>query len=103
MTFFKSSSRSSFFMEHDLFRKRVPTFGIMPLKTENFPRIHNVERIERPLDGAHGIERRRAVLGGKIFHFALPDAVFAGAGPAHPQRPLDQALEEFFDARDLGF
>src|SRR6266404_513335 len=29
MTFFESSSRSSFLLEHDLFRKPVPTFGIM--------------------------------------------------------------------------
>jgi hypothetical protein len=29
MTFFESSSRSFFLLEHDLFRKPVSTFGIM--------------------------------------------------------------------------
>ena len=47
-----------------------------------FPRIHDVERIERMLDGAH--EGNRAIAGFGLEEALLmqPNAVFAGAGAA---------------------
>ena len=40
------------------------------------------------------VERRLAVLGRKIFHLALADAVLAGAGAVHGERALDQPLQK---------
>src|SRR6516225_9941295 len=56
---------------------------------ENLARIHDVQRIERAFDRTHDIERRLAVLGRHILHFALADAVLAGAGAVHRQRAVD--------------
>ena len=53
------------------------------LKADDLAGIHDVQRIERPLDGAHGRKRRLAVLGRHILHLALADAVLAGAGAVH--------------------
>ena len=61
------------------------------------------KRVERPLDRAHGVERRLSMLGGQVFHLALAHAVLAGTGAIHRQRPLDQAFEEGMDALDLCF
>ena len=47
------------------------------------------------------VERRLAVLGRQIFHLALTDAVFAGAGAVHGERALDQTLEKILRALDL--
>ena len=46
------------------------------------PGIHNVVRVKCLLDRPHGNERA-AVLGFKIFHLALSDAVLARAGAVH--------------------
>ena len=64
------------------------------VRTENLAGIEDVERVERALDRAHGVERRLAVLGQEIFHLALADAVLAGAGAVHRQRALDQPFEQ---------
>src|SRR5262245_38939241 len=71
------------------------------LKAENLAGVHDVERIERALDRAHDIERRRAIFGRQIFHLALADAVFAGAGAVHGKSALGEAIEKGADARDL--
>src|SRR5437762_10089177 len=61
--------------------------------------IENVLRIERLLQGAHGVDRLWAKLGLEVFLLALPDAVLAGAGAAHRLRALDQAMHEVLAAR----
>ena len=71
-----------------IFRTRAPQ------RLDDLARIHDVERIERPFDRAHRVERRLAVLGQQIFHLALADAVLAGAGAVHGQRALDQPFEK---------
>src|SRR6516162_5828377 len=58
----------------------------------DFPRIHDVVRIERALDGGHGRQRRASKLAREVFHLALPDAMLTGARAIHGQRPLDQLL-----------
>src|SRR3974377_37146 len=72
-----------------------------PLEADDLARLHDVERIERPLDRARGGERGLAVLGREIPHLALADAVLAGAGAVHRQRSLDQAFEERLHPRLL--
>src|SRR6188768_2029467 len=56
---------------------------------EYLPRVHQVMRIEGPLDGAHHVERLRAVFRFQELHLAEADAVLAGAGAVHRQRALD--------------
>src|SRR5580692_314495 len=63
--------------------------------------IEDVLRIERLLDGAHGVDGLGAKLGFEIFLLALPDAMLAGAGAAHRLRPLDQPMHELLAARHL--
>src|ERR1039457_6004224 len=63
-------------------------------ETYDLARIHDVERIERTLDRAHGVQRRLPMLGQKVSHLALADPMLAGAGPVHRQGPLGQAFEE---------
>src|SRR2546429_561954 len=58
----------------------------------DFPRIHDVVRIERTLDGGHGRERGASQLACEVFHLALPDAVLAGARAVHGECALDQPL-----------
>src|SRR5208282_5094779 len=71
------------------------------LKADDLVRVHDVQRIERPLDRAHGRKRRLAVLGRHILHLALADAMLAGAGAVHRQGAFDQPFEEAVNARDF--
>ena len=71
------------------------------LESDDLAGVHDVERIERVFDRAHAVERRLAALGFQVFHLALADAVLAGAGAVHRQRPLHQAFEEQLHARDF--
>ena len=68
---------------------------------DNLPRIHDALRIERLLDRAHGGKRRFAQFAREIFHLALPDAVLAGAGAVHGDRPLHQPLAKILRAYDF--
>src|SRR5436190_24392332 len=70
-------------------------------QSNDFARVHDVERIKRFLDCPHRLERRRAMLAQKILHLALPDSVLAGAGSIHGQGPLDQPLVERLGDLDL--
>src|SRR5215468_9237019 len=58
----------------------------------DFPRVHDVVRIERALDGGHGRQRGASQLAGEVFHLALPDAVLAGARAVHGECALNQPL-----------
>src|ERR1700683_1504074 len=56
--------------------------------------IENVERIEGALEAPHCGERRLTKFRLKVFHLALADAVLAGAGAVHRERPFDEALRQ---------
>src|SRR5215212_11309060 len=68
---------------------------------DDLPRVHDVVGVDRPFQGPHEVEGAGAVLGFEILHLVLADAMLAGAGPLHGERPLDEARDESFDARDL--
>src|SRR6266851_3672617 len=61
--------------------------------------IENILRIQRLLQRAHGVDGLGAEFGPEVFLLALPDAVFAGAGPAHRLGALHQAMHEVLAAR----
>ena len=65
---------------------------------DNLPRIHDVVRVERSLDGDHHVQRCPSMLGSQVFHLALPHPVLPSAGPIHRQRPLNQAFRQCFGA-----
>src|ERR1700716_1289023 len=66
-----------------------------------FSGIENVLRIERVFQRVHGVDRLDPEFGLEILLLALPDAVLAGAGPAHRLRALHQAMHEVLAARHL--
>src|SRR6478752_1841040 len=57
---------------------------------DDLPGIHDVLRIDRPLDRGHNRQRRGTMLGHQIFHLPLPHPMLAGAGSIHCKRPLHQ-------------
>src|SRR6478735_2950202 len=57
---------------------------------DDLPGIHDVLRIDRPLDRGHDGQRRGTVLGHQIFHLPLPHSMLAGAGSIHCKRALHQ-------------
>src|ERR1035437_2717117 len=63
--------------------------------------IHSVVRIERALDRAHDVQRG-AMLGLEELHLAVADAVLAGAGAPHRERPHDHPLVEPARFLELG-
>src|SRR3979490_2914691 len=66
-----------------------------------FSRIEDVLWIERMFQRVHGVDRLDPEFGLEILLLALPDAVLAGAGPAHRLRALHQAMHEVLAARHL--
>src|SRR5262245_59257242 len=64
-------------------------------------RVHDVRRVERLLDGAHGGERAGTILRLKIFHLALPDAMLARARALHGECAVHQAFAQRLCARRL--
>src|SRR5690349_12746923 len=63
------------------------------LDADDLSRVHDVVRVERALQRAHhrdGI----AVLGDEEIHFAVADAVLAGAGAVHGDGTLHHAVIE---------
>ena len=57
---------------------------------ENFAGIEQIVRVNLLLDGLHNINTGPGFLT-QILAFALPHAMFAGAGAAHINSPLRQA------------
>src|SRR5450631_4643484 len=70
-------------------------------RSQDLPRIHDVVRVERLLDGAHQ-RHRLAVLLVQELDLAHADAVLAGAGAAHRQRPRHHAIVQRLGARQVG-
>src|SRR5438067_7208569 len=70
-------------------------------KCDDFSRIHKVLRVEGMLDRTHCC-KRLAVLGFKVFHLSLTDAMLAGAGALHGERAFHEPLAERLGGRDLG-
>src|SRR5207237_10090665 len=69
---------------------RMPLWRLVPdtnddvSQADDFPRVHDAVRVERCLDAAHD-GNRLAVFGDEEIHFAVANAVFAGAGAFHCQ------------------
>src|SRR5206468_3149896 len=63
--------------------------------------IEDIERIQRLLKRAHGLNRFRPEFGAQVLLFALTDTVLAGAGPSHALRTLDQTMHEILAAGHL--
>src|SRR3954447_10646569 len=64
--------------------RRLEGPGAVP---EDLARVHDVLRVERPLDPAHHVQGR-SVLAGHVRSPRHPDAMLAGGGAAHPQGKL---------------
>src|ERR1035437_3666906 len=64
-------------------------------------RIEDILRIQRLLQRAHRINGFGAEFGLEVLLLALPDAMLAGAGPAHRLGALHQAMHEVLAARHL--
>src|SRR5215469_4202748 len=67
---------------------------------KDLSRVHDVVRIDRTLDLAHQIERRPEFVF-EIIHLALADAMLAGTGAVHGDRPQGQAVAERLHARHI--
>src|SRR5262249_17632324 len=92
----------------DRFRRRwlegggwTPSAAGASCDRHDFPRIHDVVRVERALDGSHGPQRRASQLAREVFHLALADAVLAGARAIHGECALDQPLAQRLRGLDL--
>src|ERR1700733_7133334 len=68
---------------------------------EHLAWIEQVLRVERGLDAPHEVDGDRPVLLLHIFPLLLPDAVFAGAGPAHGDGAMGETVGE--SVRSLDF
>ena len=67
---------------------------------DDLARVEDVLRVERPLDRRHHLDRRTGLLGQAV-HLAHADAVLAGAGAVHGERPADQALVQLLGPRPV--
>src|SRR5438552_4499322 len=77
--------------------------GLVPkssCRRQNLARVHDVQRIERLLDGAHDVDAV-AELVAQEADLALADAVLAGAGAFHGNRAHVEPGDEFFGERDF--
>jgi hypothetical protein len=63
---------------------------------EDFPRVHDVQRVQCALDGAHHRDGAFAGLFAKESHLVQPDAVFARAGAAQRKRAVDERVIQPF-------
>jgi hypothetical protein len=77
------------------------SIAMVPLHRDYLARIHDVEWIDRALERAHQFDCRAAVFALEILHLLLSDAVLAGAGPVHGDRPRDKPIDELLHFRDL--
>ncbi|CAM2144652.1 hypothetical protein PT2222_160115 [Paraburkholderia tropica] len=68
---------------------------------ENLAGIHQIMRIERMLDGAHGVDGIGAVLFHEEVHLVQPHAVLARAGAVHADRALHDAMVQAFGLVDF--
>ena len=66
------------------------------LQRKYFPRVHDVLRVQRPLDGAHHVDGPIACLGDQEIHLVQADTVFAGAGAFKGQSPAHQLVVQLF-------
>src|SRR5215207_10035804 len=69
----------------------LPRYEPSPSHSNYFTGVQDVVRIKRLLDAAHD-RNRLAVFGDEKSHLAVADAVFAGAGSFHCQRPVYHPL-----------
>jgi hypothetical protein len=60
------------------------------MRQKILPRVQDVVRVQRALDGAHHVDRAVAGLGAQEVHLVQAHAVFAGAGAAELQRARHQ-------------
>src|SRR4051794_3031113 len=71
------------------------------MRGHDLSRIENIERIQRLLQRAHGVDCLGPELRLEVFLLALADAVLAGAGSTHPLRALDETVHEVLSPRHL--
>src|SRR3569832_2076972 len=76
--------------------------GGSTLPANNLAGVYQVFRIERMLDGAHGIDRLLAVFLNQEIHFVQSDAMFAGAGAVHRNGARHHALVDRFGIGRFG-
>src|SRR6056297_4351280 len=69
-------------------RRRLPT----ELRLQHLPRIHPPLRIQRRLDGAHGLQRLRVFVGRQFALLQLADAVLGAEAAAELRGEVVDAL-----------
>ena len=68
--------------EHDELRAGI-TSRLLALEPEDLAGVHDVQRVQRLLDGSHHVQRALAGFLLEKVHFVQAHAVLVGAGAAH--------------------